>query len=410
LSKSCSAEIWVLLTPKPGDNNQSIALATCIGLPYVVKQLDWAVRKHEERALSGAFLNDTSKAANERRRLGLIEPWPAAVICCGRRAERFALWVKAQSRCSTKVLKIGRAGRFIVGYDLLVATPQFPIPPLPNVIQTGFPPMLKVNPVNLTRGQGPIVPGSLPPVPKPWFLILLGGEVKQFRPSGPALKKAAQKIQDAADRAGGSVVISTSRRTPETMLSATLDGLTKTPYVYRWSTPSAAENPYAQLLKESAAAFVTADSISMIMDASYCGTPTFVIELPKRFSLRTWWDLNVFMSLMAVARWSGRFAGRTVEEGIYRVLSWLHRWRIARFPKDISRLHSSLYSCDLARPISGFNPACTAVHFPGREYTVISSHLNDVAARCRALLGLELPNPSPFADGSPVSPDAGREG
>jgi mitochondrial fission protein ELM1 len=410
LSKSCSAEIWLLLTPKPGDNNQSIALATCIGLPYVVKQLDWTAGEHEERAVSDAFLNDTPKAANDRRRLGLIEPWPAAVICCGRRTERFALWIKAQSGCSTKVLKIGRAGRSIARYDLLVATPHFPIPPLPNVIQTAFPPMLKVNPVNLVRRQCPIVPGSLPPVPKPWFLILLGGEVKQFRPSGPALKKAAQKVQDAADRAGGSVVISTSRRTPETMLSATVDGLTKTPYVYRWSTPSAAENPYAQLLKESAAAFVTADSTSMIVDASYCGTPTFVIELPKRFNLRTWWDLNVFMSLMAVARWCGRFAGRTVEEYVYRVLSWLHRWRIARFPKDISRLHSSLYSFDLARPISGFNPACTPMHFPGRPHTVVTSQLNDVAACCRALLGLELPNPPRFAGECPASPGAGGEG
>jgi uncharacterized protein len=410
LSKSVSAEIWVLLTPKPGDNNQSIALATYIGLPYVLKYLDWIAGEHEERALCDALLNDTPKAANDRRCLGLIEPWPTAVICCGRRTERFALWIKAQSECSTKVLKIGRAGRSIAEYDLLVATPQFPIPPLPNVIQAAFPPMLKVNRVNLVRGQGSIAPGSLAPLPKPWFLILLGGEVKQYRPSGPALKKAAQTIQDAADCAGGSVVISTSRRTPETMLSATIDGLTRTPYVYRWSTPSAAENPYAQLLKESAAAFVTADSISMIMDASNCGTPTFVIELPKRFGLRTWWDLNVFMSLMAVARWCGRLAGRTVEEGIYRVLSWLHRWRIARFPKDISRLHSSLYSCDLARPISAFNPPCTAVRFPSRRHTAVPSQLNDVAARCRILLGLELPNPRRFADGCPKSPDARGEG
>jgi mitochondrial fission protein ELM1 len=89
--------------------------------------------------------------------------------------------------------------------------------------------MLKANSIKLIGGHGPVLPGSLPPVPNPWFLILPGGDVKQFRPSGAVLKTAAQKVQDAANRAGDSVVISTSGRTPETMLSATMDGLTKTP-------------------------------------------------------------------------------------------------------------------------------------------------------------------------------------
>jgi mitochondrial fission protein ELM1 len=380
-----SSEIWVLISQKPGDNNQSIALADVIGLPYVIKRLDWAAEANEERPVSDDLLRDTAHAADARRRLGLRAPWPRAVICCGRRAERFAQWIKRQSNERTKIFKIGRACRSLANYDLLIATPQFPVPPLRNVVEIGLPP---------TFGSPQVKPDLSPAVhlgihrafPKPWFTILLGGEVKQFNPSAKALKMGARNIQEAADRSGGSVLISTSRRTQDKMLSAITGGLTREPYIYRWSPEESQRNPYLMLLRESACIFVTADSISMMMDASHFGAPTFIIELPERFNLQAWWELATFKSLMAAGQWSSRLGAKTGSKHVHLFLNWMHRRGIARFPKDISRLHASLYARGLARPISAFDPSFVPLRFEPSEGTAVSPQLNEVAARCRALL------------------------
>jgi hypothetical protein len=135
--------VWVLLSQKNGDNQQSLAIAESTGLPYEVKRLEWKASKAQEKALTRAVLEENTESAARRRELGLTAPWPDAVICCGRRAERFAIWIKQQSGGWTKLIKIGRARQSLFAYDL-IATPQFPVPDLPNVTTTRFPPTLPV--------------------------------------------------------------------------------------------------------------------------------------------------------------------------------------------------------------------------------------------------------------------------
>jgi mitochondrial fission protein ELM1 len=386
--KPHSPEIWVLVSQKPGDNKQSIALADAIGLSYVVKRLDWPAEKTEERAVSDDLFRDTDHAADARRRLGLSAPWPLAVICCGRRAERFAQWIKRQSNESTKIFKIGRASRSLANYDLLIATPQFPVPPLHNVVEIGLPPTLGIQEVK--SDVSPMIHLRMDRTyPKPWLTILLGGEVKQFDPSAKVLTMVARNIQEAADRFSGSVLISTSRRTPGKMLSAITSGLTREPYIYRWLPEESQENPYLMLLRESACIFVTADSISMMMDASDFGAPTFIIELPERFNLRAWWELATFKSLMAAGRWCRRWGGKAGSERVHLFLNWLHRRKIARFPKDTSRFLASLYARGLARPISAFDPSVVSLRSDASAGTAESKQLSEVGARCRALLDVQ---------------------
>jgi hypothetical protein len=309
--KVAAPSIWVLVSQKPGDNNQSIALATAIGLPYLIKRLDWAADEGCEKRLCDALLADTVEAENARRRLGIAEPWPDAVICCGRRGERFALWIKRQTNGRSKIFKIGRASYSLQHYDLLIATPQFPVPPLPNVVSLRFPPVREHDGNTISK------PGGLKDVlnsfSKPWFAILIGGEVRHFSPSVRRLQDVAHKIQSAADLSGGSVLISTSRRTPSRMMSAIASGLTGTHYLYCWSPQDAEMNPYSTLLRKSAAIFVTADSISMMMDASRAGIPTFIIELPRRLSRRALWDLCFHRAVMSAAAWIDRHVGAALD-------------------------------------------------------------------------------------------------
>ena len=298
-----------------------------------------------------------------RRELGLTAPWPDAVICCGRRAERFAIWIKQQSGGRTKLIKIGRAGQSLFAYDLLIATPQ----------------------VEVTDAGRPMAASEfLRSFPKPWFAILLGGRIKQFRTSKKVLEDIALKIQAAADRTGGSVVITTSPRTSAKLLNAALNGLTKTPYVYRWSADRPDDNPYSTLLQESAAVFVTADSISMMMDSANHNAPTYVIELPKRLHLRGRWEMTIHGALNATARWCQGNGWRGIAGCIRRLQDWLHRQRFARFPKDTAVLHRSLYQAGLAHPVHAFDP--TAASYPRPPRDIAAHEMAAIGAICRKVL------------------------
>jgi mitochondrial fission protein ELM1 len=278
--------------PPTGDNEQSLALAEALSRPFVIKRLDWTTDTDEDRILTRRLLSDIEEGRRWRRELGLHAPWPSLVICCGRRASRVAFWVKEQSGGRTKIVSIGRAHRAIEAYDLLVATPQFLLPRRPNVIGVRLPLARR----RLVRtGRNAVVPA-----PKPWFTILLGGEVTEFESSENTLKEVALRAQMAADRHGGSVIVCTSRRTPEAWIAAVESALFR-PHVYRWSPAPANDNhgnengnPYGTLLRESACLFVTADSASMILDACGSGTPTYVIESPERLDIGRLWRRGMF--------------------------------------------------------------------------------------------------------------------
>ena len=374
--------LWVLLSEKLGDNNQSIALAKAIGLPYSIIHLNWKAGDDEEHARGSALLDRSRGAAEHRRELGLHEPWPDAVVFCGRRAERFALWIKRESRNKTKILKIGRAGKRMATYDLLIATPQFPVPPLPNVVELHFPPTLPSAGAN--GGASHVT--ALHEFPKPWFTIFLGGEVKQFLLCTDTLRSAAAKIQAAADALGGTIVVSTSRRTPPEMLAAVESGLTRTPYIYRWSAEHTSANPYSTLLAESKAIFVTADSVSMITDACKSKTATYVIELPRRLNLKQIFRRIGFRAATGMAETLQSVGLRAAAEQLSQFQSWMHSRRILRFPKDLSRFYQALYHLGLALPFRDFAPTRTLPTEPDPDILQGVLQMERGVARCRELL------------------------
>ena len=285
-------DIWILQTHASGDNEQCLALAEALDRPYVIKRLDWAAGA-DDRVLTRRLVSDDGE--RHRHALGLRAPWPSLIICCGRRASRVAFWVKEQSGGRTRIVSIGRAHRAIDEYDLLVGAPQFMLPKRPNVVGLRLPLARQRRVRNASN--------AVVPAPKPWFTILLGGEVKEFDTAESTFKEVALRAQMAADRHGGSVIVCTSRRTPEAWIDA-VEGVLYRPRVYRWSPAPANDNhandnsnPYDTLLRESACLFVTADSASMILDGCGSGTPTYVIESPNRLDLRRSWRRGLFNRL-----------------------------------------------------------------------------------------------------------------
>jgi mitochondrial fission protein ELM1 len=369
--------IWVLLSHAAGDNDQSMALAEALDRPAAIKRLDWPVANAaEDRAMIRRLLAETPEARQWRSDIGLHAPWPRLVICCGRRSTRAGFWIKRQSGGYTKVVSIGRARRPVASYDLLVAPPQFSLPERSNVVNLSLPMARRRAPLGAT------MPAPALSVPKPWFTILLGGEVKQFAVSEQALMQVARRAQVAADGHGGSVVVSTSRRTPPSLLAA-VERVLDRPYIYRWSD-KAADNPYDLLLRQSAALFVTADSTSMILDCCGSGTPTYVIEYPERLDLRRRWRRNLFRHIRGTIELCHQWGFGRAGDEIDRAQDWLHEKGILRYPRDIRRFHAAVYDMGLARSSDDFDPAILPPRRIANDLTEASG-IREAAARCRAL-------------------------
>ena len=377
-------DIWILQTHASGDNEQCLALAEALDRPSVVKRIDWAGKGKEDRILTRHLLSDTDDGRRRRQALGLHAPWPSLIISCGRRASRVAFWVKEQSGGRTRIVSIGRAHRAIEAYDLLVGTPQFLLPKRPNVVSLRLP-LARRRPLRPARS-------AVVSAPKPWFTILLGGEVTDFDTAESTLKEIALQAQMAADRHGGSVIVCTSRRTPESWVAA-VEGALYHPRIYRWSPAPANDNhandngnPYDTLLRESACLFVTADSASMILESCGSGTPTYVIESPRRLDIGRLWRRGLFRQIRRVSEHLSERGLNRASEWLDTAQDWLHARRILRYPRDLRRIQDAVYALHLARPASAFDPRA----LPARKATVdltALSGLHEVAARCRVLHG-----------------------
>ena len=376
-------DIWILQTHASGDNEQCLALAEALDRPVLIKRLDWAADARD-RVVTRRLLSDTGDGARRRRALGLQAPWPSLIICCGRRASRVAFWVKEQSGGRTKIVSIGRAHRAIEEYDLLVGTPQFMLPKRRNVVGLRLPLARQRRARNASN--------AAIPAPKPWFTILLGGEVKEFDTAESTLKEVALRAQMAADRHGGTVIVCTSRRTPEAWIAAVEDVLFR-PRVYRWSPAPANDNhandnsnPYDTLLRESACLFVTADSASMILDGCGSGTPTYVIESPNRLDLRRSWRRGLFNRLSNLSETLRERGLARAGERLNAAQDWLHARHILRYPRDLRRIQDAVSELGLARPASAFDPEMLPIRKAVQDLTRMSG-LREVVARCRALHG-----------------------
>jgi mitochondrial fission protein ELM1 len=118
---------------------------------------------------------------------------------------------------------------------------------------------------------------------RPRRLLLLGGPALFWDLDEHLVKDTLSHMLKAANEEGGSVLVSTSARTPDKLHSdirVMLNGST---------TPTMLAQPgrppeYASLLATADSIHVTADSVSMVSDAIWTGKPLAIVPIRKSFS------------------------------------------------------------------------------------------------------------------------------
>ena len=259
-----TAQVWVLIGERTGDNNQALALAEALGLPFEIKQLSY----NALQPLS-VWLPPTVLTLTQAARVSLQPPWPNLVITIGRRSVPVARWIKRQNVGRTRLVHIGHPRIDPKSFDLVVTTRQYPVPPGANVV---------LLPVAMSRHLEPPEPGAaevkwLAAVPTPRSLLAIGGATKYWT---LPIQRIERVVADNAP--GKSLIVVTSRRTDPALVERLREQAAANPDVRLVDGPSPR---FAVLMAAADEIFVTGDSVSMLSEAVLTGKPVALIPIEQ---------------------------------------------------------------------------------------------------------------------------------
>jgi hypothetical protein len=364
--------VWVLTDDRGGNTTQSVGLAEALGWPYQRKSLHPGPLSILHNRILGA-----SRAGIVQARSDALEPpWPDLVIAAGRRSAPVALWIRAQSQGRTRLVQLGRKGGDAAGRFDLVATPGYcRLFPHPHRLETCAP-LHSVTPARLAEA-GRRWRDRFASLPSPRIAVLVGGSSGQYRIDAGQASRLAEQVSRMARELGGSILASTSRRTPRAASDALRAGIGGEAFVYRPGDPG--ENPYLGMLAWADAIVATGDSESMLAEAAATGKPIWIYPLAVRTSFR-WlrWPRDWVLS-RALARPAGPRGTPRPQRGLERWCGRLIERGWVRPARDLDLLHAELARRGLALPFGAQASQRSAQQL---------RDVDEVVRRVLALLGL----------------------
>jgi len=274
-NQAVKPRIWVLASYRAGENSQLNGLAEVLAqrlqTGFEIKQVAYTVLANLLALTRRISLKGLTPAARSE----LAAPWPDIVISAGLKNEPAARYIRRASGGRTRCVVIGRTWASRAAFDLLVTTPQYRVPEEPWV-QHNLLTQHGVRPERLAalRDQAKARFGHLP---QPHIGVLLGGNSGPYV-LGPANARAlADQLQALRQRLGGSVLVSSSSRTPDAFVDRLCERLEQPAFVYRYRQQDPA-NPYLELMASASVLVVTGDSVAMLSEAAGTGKPVLVFE------------------------------------------------------------------------------------------------------------------------------------
>ena len=201
------------------------------------------------------------------------EPWPDVWIATGRATLPLSLAAKRRSGGKTFVVQTQDPRWRTDDYDLVVA-PRHDGIEGPNVLSiTGSP--HRISAARLAESAAAFA-DRLHPLPRPRVAVLIGGKSRAHDLPEAQAADLADRIAAAIAAAGGSLMLTFSRRTPETAKAAMTARLAHLPGLI-WDGTGA--NPYFAFLQAADHILVTEDSANMAAEAASTGKPVHILPM-----------------------------------------------------------------------------------------------------------------------------------
>lgn len=260
---------WVLHDGKAGMRSQALGLAEAAGFPFVEKVL--AIRRPWAWLPPRLWL--APLAAVRAGGAALAPPWPDLVIACGRNAAMPALAIRraAAGACLAVQIQDPRVGRG--EFDLMLVPAHDRLRGARVEVTIGAIHRVTAERLAAERSRFP----QWDSLPRPIVGVLIGGANRSYRLSLARLDTVAAEIAGAVRAAGGSALVTPSRRTGAAGIALLRSRFAGVPGAV-WD--GTGDNPYYAYLALADALLVTADSVSMVSEAAATGKPVHIIELP----------------------------------------------------------------------------------------------------------------------------------
>ena len=356
--------LWILASPHAGDNRQLLTLAEALGWPYELKRL--AFRRRE--ALVRLTASPSLAAVDSASRRLIAPPYPDLVIAAGRPTEAVAFWIRRHGNPSAKLVYVGTPWT-IDHFDLVITTPQYRLPDRANVLHNSLP-LHDIDPRNLTLATA-AWSERLAALPRPLTAVLVGGSSGPYVFSPAAGARLGQQANRIAQNEGGSLLVSTSPRTPPAVAEALFAAISVPHHGHRFHG-GAGENPYFAYLALAKRIIVTADSISMMTEAAATGKPVLLFDFEeKKRAMRAELAGPADGDKLPPPHWLGRDLSSTA----FRLAM---RFGPPRWSRDLRIVHRALTETGQASWIDDPRPAIRSPQTGELERSV---------SRVRALLG-----------------------
>jgi hypothetical protein len=263
--------IWALLGPHRGDNNQILALAEALGLPFEEKRLEY----NQLRRLQPALLGATFASVKAEFRKQLEGEPPDLTISTGHRSVPVVRELRRRSGGKMRAVHLGYPRIAPRHFDLVVPTPEYPVPDAPNVMRIPF----ALTP-HLARAIEQDDRRLLEAFPQPRCLFLVGGPTLYWELPVDGVVGQLKRFLRRREIEGGSVLAVGSPRTPPDLLNAIRTELESSPVPFVFA-PMEGPPAYPALLEAADQIYVTADSVAMTADAVTTGKPVGIIPIAK---------------------------------------------------------------------------------------------------------------------------------
>ena len=297
--------IWVVSDGRAGIENQALGLAEAVA---ALTPAEISIRRIRWRS---AF--DWMPAGLKVRAMldpdgdPIAPPWPDLLVATGRASLPVSLGMRRWSGGKTFVVQT-QDPRMAPGLFDLVVAPAHDDLSGPNVLSiTGSP--HRVTPQRLAEGARAFP--ELAALPSPRVAVLIGGRSKAFDLPTERAEQMADQIAAAIEAAGGSLMLTFSRRTPMNARIAMTERLSRLPGVI-WDDRGA--NPLFAYLHHADHILVTEDSANMAAEAASTGKPVHVLPMTQLRPAGKFARLHADLTARGASRpFDGRLEGWTYE-------------------------------------------------------------------------------------------------
>ncbi|MEE8342440.1 MAG: mitochondrial fission ELM1 family protein [Gammaproteobacteria bacterium] len=323
--------VWLVMGYRAGENSQILALGEALGWPFEIKK----IRHRRWEFVTSLACGTGLKGIVKGKSSPLEPPWPDLVISAGLLNEPVCRWIRKQANGKVRLVHIGRPWTKPQHFDVVVTTPQYRLPEHPKVLQNTMP-LHRVTQDRLAAAAADWSSRFIH-LPRPWIAVVMGGNSGPYTLGPKAGRRLGREAGLLAARAGGSLLVTTSSRTPPSALVALQSTLEVPAYVYPWA-PDATENPYYAYLALADSLVVTGDSMAMLAEACATCKPVSIFDLgdgPDSMKLLS----RGRRSRLSGVNW--RRAGLDFRVGGF--LYWqMMRLGLRRLTRDLGSIHQRL--------------------------------------------------------------------